>query len=142
MDNPRALTGLVETAELRDFNLSETENPMTDDRLSLAELAAKIGDPDFLRAIGESVLQIIMGGRHRWPDRRWPLRAWRNPPDLAQWLALAFTFNSFRVGLNPEPLAKTDDQLEDLRLLFVGPERADEAPVDLTVVSDHYCPMA
>ncbi|MBB3979520.1 transposase-like protein [Rhizobium azooxidifex] len=33
---------------------------MTDDRLPLAELAAKSGDSDFLRAIAESVLQLIM----------------------------------------------------------------------------------
>lgn len=33
---------------------------MTDDRLPLAELAAKSGDADFLRAIAESVLQLIM----------------------------------------------------------------------------------
>ena len=33
---------------------------MTADRLPLAELAAKSGDPDFLRAIAESVLQLIM----------------------------------------------------------------------------------
>jgi hypothetical protein len=33
---------------------------MTDDRLPLAELAAKSGDTDFLRAIAESVLQLIM----------------------------------------------------------------------------------
>jgi hypothetical protein len=46
--------------ELRDFHQTETENPMTDDRLPLAELAAKSGDSDFLRAIAESVLQLIM----------------------------------------------------------------------------------
>ena len=33
---------------------------MTDDRLPLAELLAKSGDPDFLRAVAESVLQLIM----------------------------------------------------------------------------------
>ncbi len=33
---------------------------MTDDRLPLAELAAKSGDPDFLRVIAEDVLQLIM----------------------------------------------------------------------------------
>lgn len=33
---------------------------MTDDRLPLAELVAKSGDPDFLRSVAESVLQIIM----------------------------------------------------------------------------------
>ena len=33
---------------------------MADDRLPLAELMAKTGDGDFLRAVAESVLQIIM----------------------------------------------------------------------------------
>ena len=33
---------------------------MTDDRLPLAELAAKSGDTDFLRLIAENVLQLIM----------------------------------------------------------------------------------
>ena len=33
---------------------------MTDDRLPLAELLAKIGDQDFLRVVAESVLQLIM----------------------------------------------------------------------------------
>ena len=36
------------------------EDPMTDDRLPLAELAAKSGDSDFLRTIAESVLQLII----------------------------------------------------------------------------------
>ena len=52
--------GPFEKVELRDFDLSETENPMTEDRLALAELPAKSGDPDFLRTIAESVLQLIM----------------------------------------------------------------------------------
>lgn len=42
------------------FAPKEAETPMTDDRLPLAELAAKSGDNDFLRAIAESVLQLIM----------------------------------------------------------------------------------
>ncbi len=33
---------------------------MTDNRLPLAELAAKRGDSDFLRVIAENVLQLIM----------------------------------------------------------------------------------
>ncbi len=33
--------GLSEKVELRDFNLTEKENPTTDDRLALSELAAK-----------------------------------------------------------------------------------------------------
>ncbi|MEZ0000858.1 IS256 family transposase [Sinorhizobium fredii] len=57
---------------------------MTDDRLPLVELAAKSGDPDFLRAIAESVLQLIMeadvdgligAGRYERGESR---QTWRN----------------------------------------------------------------
>ncbi|MET3587978.1 transposase-like protein [Pseudorhizobium tarimense] len=57
---------------------------MTDDRLPLAELAAKSGDPDFLRLIAESVLQMIMeadvdgligAGRYERGESR---QTWRN----------------------------------------------------------------
>jgi len=57
---------------------------MTDDRLPLAELMAKTGDGDFLRAIAESVLQITMeadvdglvgAGRH---ERSSDRTTWRN----------------------------------------------------------------
>ena len=57
---------------------------MTDDRLPLAELLAKSGDEDFLRAVAESVLQIIMeadveglvgAGRH---ERSAERTTWRN----------------------------------------------------------------
>jgi transposase-like protein len=70
--------------EFDDFNLTETENPMTDDRLPLTELAAKSGDSDFLRAIAESVLQLIMeadvdgligAGRYERGEAR---QTWRN----------------------------------------------------------------
>lgn len=46
--------------EFDDFNPDEEEFPMTDDRLLIEELAAKTGDGDFLRAIAESVMQLIM----------------------------------------------------------------------------------
>jgi putative transposase len=52
--------GPSDKVELQSFNLTGEETPMTDDRLPLVELAAKSGDPDFLRAIAESVLQLIM----------------------------------------------------------------------------------
>jgi putative transposase len=52
---------------------------MTDDRLPLAELLQKAGDGDFLRAVAEAVLQLLMesdvegligAGRHeRSPER-------------------------------------------------------------------------
>jgi putative transposase len=52
---------------------------MTEDRLPLAELLQKAGDADFLRAVAEAVLQLLMeagveglvgAGRHeRSPER-------------------------------------------------------------------------
>ena len=36
------------------------EGPMTEDKLPLAELLAKSGDADFLRAVAEAVLQMLM----------------------------------------------------------------------------------
>ena len=53
-------TGLVVMVELRNFYPDEEEFPMTDARLLIEELAAKTGDGDFLRAIAESVMQLIM----------------------------------------------------------------------------------
>ena len=68
--------GPFEKVELRDFDLTETENPMTEDRLALAELSAKSGDPDFLRTIAESVCPETLfssvlresPGFHFWPQ--------------------------------------------------------------------------
>src|SRR6266446_3812101 len=37
-----------------------TEDPMTDDRMAFIELLQKSGDGDFLRAVAETVLQILM----------------------------------------------------------------------------------
>lgn len=76
--------GLSDKVEFDDFNLTEREFPMTDDRLPLAELAAKSGDSDFLRTIAESVLQLIMetdvdgligAGRYERGEAR---QTWRN----------------------------------------------------------------
>ena len=57
---------------------------MTEDRLPLAELLAKSGDQDFLRAVAESVLQLIMEadvegviGAGRW-ERSGDRQTWRN----------------------------------------------------------------
>ena len=36
------------------------EEPMTEERLPLAELLAKAGDGDFLRSVAEAVLQMLM----------------------------------------------------------------------------------
>ena len=43
---------------------------MTEERLVLAELLEKAGDGDFLRAVAEAVLQLLMGDRCRGADRR------------------------------------------------------------------------
>ena len=45
--------------ELRDFNLN-LENPMTEEKLPLAELLAKAGDGNFLRNVAGTVLQMLM----------------------------------------------------------------------------------
>src|SRR5262249_62379205 len=37
-----------------------TEDPMTDDKMALVDLLQKSGDGDFLRAVAEAVLQILM----------------------------------------------------------------------------------
>ncbi len=37
-----------------------TEDPMTEDSMALVELLQKSGDGDFLRAVTEAVLQILM----------------------------------------------------------------------------------
>ena len=46
-------TGLIGKVELRSFTPTE-EDPMTDDRLPLAELLEKAGDGDFLRTVAEA----------------------------------------------------------------------------------------
>jgi putative transposase len=46
--------------ELRSFNLSQEEDPMTEPSLPLVELLAKAGDPDFLRNAAEAVVQMLM----------------------------------------------------------------------------------
>src|SRR5438046_7199431 len=67
-----------------DFNLKRTRGPMTEERLVLAELLEKASDGDFLRAVAEAVLQLLMendvegligagryersGGRTTWRD--------------------------------------------------------------------------
>jgi putative transposase len=57
---------------------------MTEERLPLAELLAKSGDPDFLRGVAEAVLQLLMeadvegqigAGRH---ERSAERLTWRN----------------------------------------------------------------
>ena len=45
--------------ELRRFTRTD-EDPMTEDRLPLADLLAKAGDGDFLRSVAEAVVQLLM----------------------------------------------------------------------------------
>jgi transposase-like protein len=70
--------------ELLSFTKEPEENPMTEDRLPIAELLAKSGDDDLLRSVAEAVLQIIMeadvegligAGRHERSEGR---TTWRN----------------------------------------------------------------
>src|SRR5438105_1196997 len=51
--------GRCVTVELREPPAT-TEDPMTEDRMALVELLQKSGDGDFLRAVAEAVLQILM----------------------------------------------------------------------------------
>jgi len=70
--------------ELPDLTHKPTEDPMTDDNMSLTELLQKTGDGDFLRTVAEAVLQILMeadvdsvigAGRH---ERSADRLTWRN----------------------------------------------------------------
>src|SRR5712672_360455 len=51
--------GRCVTVDLRDPPAT-TEDPMTEERMALVELLQKSGDGDFLRAVAEAVLQILM----------------------------------------------------------------------------------
>src|SRR5204863_9728918 len=46
--------------ELQRLHPRATEDPMTEDRMALVELLQKSGESDFLRAVAEAVLQILM----------------------------------------------------------------------------------
>ena len=46
--------------EFSDFHHEPTEPPMTKTTMPLADLVAKHDDGDFLRAVAESVLRLIM----------------------------------------------------------------------------------
>jgi hypothetical protein len=70
--------------EFADFNRTPTETPMTDSSVPLIELLQKQGDDDFLRAVAEAVLQLLMehdveglvgAGRYERGDGR---LTWRN----------------------------------------------------------------
>jgi putative transposase len=50
----------------------------------LAELLEKAGDGDFLRAVAEAVVQLLMESDCRRPDRRRTLRAQRRAYHLVQ----------------------------------------------------------
>jgi hypothetical protein len=53
-------SGRAAKVELQRCSLRATEDPMTDDRKALVELLQKSGESDFLRAVAEAVLQILM----------------------------------------------------------------------------------
>ena len=70
--------------EFADFNHGPTETPMTETSMPLIELLQKQGDDDFLRAVAEAVLQLLMehdveglvgAGRYERGDGR---LTWRN----------------------------------------------------------------
>lgn len=46
--------------ELSDFTRKPTEDPMTEENITLAELLQKSGEGDFLRTVAEAVLQLLM----------------------------------------------------------------------------------
>src|SRR6516165_11980226 len=52
--------GRADKVELQRVTPRATEDPMTDDRMTLVDLLQKSGDGDFLRAVAEAVLQILM----------------------------------------------------------------------------------
>jgi putative transposase len=52
-------SGRCAKVELRNHP-KPTEDPMTEDRMALVELLQKSGESDFLRAVAEAVLQILM----------------------------------------------------------------------------------
>ena len=54
------VTGKVGYGEDATLRPRATEDPMTDDRMALVELLQKSGESDFLRAVAEAVLQILM----------------------------------------------------------------------------------
>jgi putative transposase len=70
--------------EFADFNHGPMETPMTEPTLPLIELLQKQDDGDFLRAVAEAVLQLLMehdvegvvgAGRYERGDGR---QTWRN----------------------------------------------------------------
>ena len=68
-----------------DFNHEPEEAPMTEDRLAADRAAAEEPDDgDFLRAVAEAVLQLLMEADVEGADRRRPARARRRSADLAQ----------------------------------------------------------
>ena len=89
-----------------------SEDPMTDERMALAELLQKSGDGDFLRSVAEAVLQILMeadvegligAGRH---ERTGDRLNYRNAMDL--WHCCRFRSGDFPGRL---PNDGTFDQL-------------------------------
>ena len=57
---------------------------MTDDRMALVELLQKSGESDFLRAVAEAVLPILMEADVQGLDRRRPARTHRGSAQLPE----------------------------------------------------------
>jgi transposase-like protein len=75
---------------------------MTEDRMALVELLQKSGDGDFLRAVAEAVLQILMeadvegvigAGRHERSTERL-----NTPPIHASWITVTSAFSAVLRG--------------------------------------------
>jgi len=54
------VTGKAAKVEVQTLQPQPIEDPMTDERMALVDLLQKSGDGDFLRAVAEGVLQILM----------------------------------------------------------------------------------
>jgi hypothetical protein len=90
--------------ELLDFTLTE-RTTMTEERLPLNELLQKAGEGDFLRAVAESVLQLLMeadvegligAGRHERAADRLNWRRYHDVPAARRPLFWRRTWSSFK----------------------------------------------
>src|SRR6476646_12121346 len=70
--------------ELQRLHPRATEDPMTEDRMALVELLQKSGESDFLRAVAEAVLQILMEADVQGLNRRRPARTHRGSAQLPE----------------------------------------------------------
>lgn len=80
----KVVTGKVRLRWICEGQPTSTEDPITEDRMTLLELLRKSGDGDFLRAVAESVLQIRMEADVQGLDRRRPARTHRRSAQLPE----------------------------------------------------------